>query len=106
MLHMFKCLFGSCVRTLNWLLLANVLITAVRVLMGGVTSYRACADVLAAQPTWATFKVGILQDLSSAQRIMLTGTQYQFNITMASVQHHNGFFLQVKAVPYQIVFLT
>lgn len=58
MLHMFKCLFGSCVRTLNWLLLANVLITAIRVLLGGVTSYLACADVLASQPTWATFKVG------------------------------------------------
>ena len=57
MLHIFKCLFGSCVRTLNWLLLANVLITAVRVLMGGVTSYMACARVLASQPTWATFKV-------------------------------------------------
>ncbi|KAL3138609.1 hypothetical protein ABBQ32_006374 [Trebouxia sp. C0010 RCD-2024] len=56
MLHIFKCLFGSCVRTLNWLLLANVLITAVRVMMGGVTSYMACADALASQPTWTTFK--------------------------------------------------
>ena len=33
MLHAFKCLFGSCVRTLNWLLLANVVVTAVRVVL-------------------------------------------------------------------------
>ena len=56
-LHVFKCLFGSCVRTLNWLLLANVLITAVRLLMGGVTALTACAEALATQRSWATFKV-------------------------------------------------
>lgn len=55
-LHVFKCLFGSCVRTLNWLLLANVLVTAVRVLMGGVTSFMACADILASHRSWATFR--------------------------------------------------
>ena len=56
-LHVFKCLFGSCLRTLNWLLLANVLITAIRVLLGGVTSFMACAEALASRRTWATFKV-------------------------------------------------
>lgn len=56
-LHVFKCLFGSCVRTLNWLLLANVLITAVRLLMGGVTAFTACAEALATQRSWATLKV-------------------------------------------------
>lgn len=56
-LHIFKCLFGSCVRTLNWLLLANVFVTAVRVLMGGVTNFMACADVLSSERSWATFKV-------------------------------------------------
>ena len=57
MLHVFKCLFGSCVRTLNWLLLANVLVTAGRVLAGGVTNFLACADVLSSERSWATFKV-------------------------------------------------
>ena len=56
-LHVFKCLFGSCVRTLNWLLLANVLITAVRLLMGGMTAFTACAEALATQRSWATLKV-------------------------------------------------
>lgn len=56
-LHIFKCLFGSCVRTLNWLLLANVLITAIRLLMGGVTAFTACAEALATQRSWATLKV-------------------------------------------------
>lgn len=56
MLHVFKCLFGSCVRTLNWLLLANVVVTAVRVVLGGVTSYMACADLLASDRSWATLK--------------------------------------------------
>ncbi|KAA6419143.1 MAG: hypothetical protein FRX49_10883 [Trebouxia sp. A1-2] len=56
MLHVFKCLFGSCVRTLNWLLLANVLVTAGRVLAGGVTNFLACADVLSSERSWATFK--------------------------------------------------
>lgn len=56
-LHVFKCLFGSSVRTMNWLLLANVLITAVRLLMGGVTAFTACAEALATQRSWATFKV-------------------------------------------------
>ena len=57
MLHVFKCLFGSCVRTLNWLLLANVAVTAVRVVLGGVTSYMACANLLASDRSWATLKV-------------------------------------------------
>lgn len=89
MLHIFKCLFGSCVRTLNWLLLANVLITAVRVLMGGVTSYMACADVLASQPTWATFKVGIFVFCPA----------HHVGRDSISSNHHNAFLLQVKAVP-------
>ena len=57
MLHIFKCLFGSCVRTMNWLLLANVVVTAVRLMIGGISSFRACADVLASQHSLATFKV-------------------------------------------------
>ena len=71
MLHIFKCLFGSCVRTLNWLLLANVLITAVRVLMGGVTSYIACANVLTSQPTWGTFKVGIITYFAAQELLFM-----------------------------------
>lgn len=60
MLHVFKCLFGSCVRTLNWLLLANVLVTAGRVVVGGVTNFIACADVISSERSWTTFKVTLL----------------------------------------------
>ena len=60
MLHVFKCLFGSCVRTLNWLLLANVLVTAGRVVVGGVSNFIACADVMSSERSWATFKVTLL----------------------------------------------
>lgn len=56
MLHVFKCLFGSCVRTVNWLLLANVLVTAGRVVVGGVTNFMACADVMSSERSWATFR--------------------------------------------------
>ena len=67
MLHVFKCLFGSCVRTLNWLLLANVLVTAGRVLVGGISNFMACADVLSSERSWATFKATYLShDLRSS----------------------------------------
>lgn len=117
-LHVFKCLFGSCVRTLNWLLLANVLITAIRLLMGGMTAFTACAEALATQRSWATLKVRSILGIfaHSASNLVTGGCKAHCTITCQTfclVLHANviglnpidtPFIAQVSTVGKQDVF--
>eukprot|EP00891_Asterochloris_glomerata_P008904 jgi/Astpho2/8904/Aster-x0372 len=48
MYHICKCLFGTSIRILNWMLAANLCLTFLRILTGGVSSLWACFGILTA----------------------------------------------------------
>lgn len=63
MLHIFKCLLGTCVRILNWLMALSLGLSMLRLLTGFTLSALACSQLLSlTSPRLAFLLVG---DISS-----------------------------------------
>ena len=51
LLHMFKCLLGTCVRMLNWGLAISLSLSMLRLLLGFTLSAFACSSLLSPNPS-------------------------------------------------------